>query len=259
LAVLRRVTSLTAPSGPVVNGECSLSLRKLSRRQPAAWWGTLMAEIKFSCPQCGQHISGNEQWSGRQIQCPACATTLTVPGAPPAPVAAATVPQSLVPQPPVSHGAKLSAGATQVPRSAVPGPVPLRQLAARPPRRQSPLLKYVGYAIVLAALGGAGYLFLPSLLSKIQDSANSKPTQAAPAANSGGAGPLGEVNAAMDVSESLDGGSSAQPRPVAVQQPVAAQTPAAPAARPAVRSTNDTSRARSRQPGRIGPASGGQQ
>ena len=56
-----------------------------------------MAEIKFSCPQCGQHISGNEQWSGHQIQCPTCATTLTVPRAPPPPAAAAPAPQSLVP------------------------------------------------------------------------------------------------------------------------------------------------------------------
>ena len=136
-----------------------------------------MAEIKFSCPQCGQHISGNEQWSGHQIQCPTCATTLTVPQALPPPAAVAPVPKSLVPQPPVSHGAKLSAGATQVARSTAPGPIPVRQPAARPPRNKSPLLKYAVYAIVLAVLGGAGYIFLPSLLSNIQDSGNSKPTQ----------------------------------------------------------------------------------
>jgi DNA-directed RNA polymerase subunit RPC12/RpoP len=217
-----------------------------------------MAEIKFSCPQCGQHISGNEQWSGRQIQCPACATTLTVPGTPPPPVAAAPVPKSLVPQPPVSQGARLSAGATQVTRSAVPGSIPIRPLAP-PPKKASPLLKYVGYAVVLAALGGAGYMFLPSLVSKMQDSANSKPTQAAPTSNRGGAGPLGEVNGAMDVSDALDGSSSPPPRPAAVRPPGAAQTPTTPAARPGVRSTNDTSRARSRLPGRIGPPGGGQQ
>jgi hypothetical protein len=54
----------------------------------------------------------------------------------------------------------------------------------------APLLKYVGYAIVLAALGGAGYLFLPSLLSKILDNVKSKPTETAPAANSGVSGHL---------------------------------------------------------------------
>jgi len=216
-----------------------------------------MAEIKFSCPQCGQHISGNEQWSGHQIQCPTCATTLTVPGTIPPPAAAAPVPKSLVPQPPVSHGPKLSAGATQVARSTAPGPTPLRQLAARPPRNSSPLLKYVVYAIVLVALGGAGYLYVPSLLSKIQDSANSKPTQTAPASNSGGAGPLGEVNGAMDVSDTLDGGSSSQPRRATARRPAATQTPAAPATNPAAGSTNSAPRAKPRRPGRIDPASGG--
>jgi hypothetical protein len=218
-----------------------------------------MPEIKFSCPQCGQHISGNEQWSGHQIQCPACATTLTVPGVPRPPAAAASVPKSLTPQPPVSHGARLSAGATQVARSTVPGPIPGRQPPARPPRSSSPLLKYAGYAIVLAVLGGAGYLFVPSLLSKMQDSSNSKPAQAAPAANSSGSGPLGEVNGAMDVSDTLDGGGSSQPRPAAARQPVAAQTSRTPAASPAVRATNDTSRARSRRPGRTDPAGSGHQ
>ena len=255
--VLRHVTSLTTPPGSVINGECSLSLRKLSRRQPVAWWETLMAEIKFSCPQCRQHISGDEQWSGRQIQCPTCATALTVPQVLLPPVAAPPVLKSPAPQPPPSHGPKLSAGVTQVPRSTAPGPIPHRQLAARPPRTENPLLKYVVYAIVLAALGGAGYMFVPSLLSKIQDSANSKPAQTAPASDRGGAGPLGEVNGAMDVSETLDGGSSSQPRPAAARHPVAAQTPATPAAGPAVRATNDTSRGRFRQPGRINPPSGG--
>jgi DNA-directed RNA polymerase subunit RPC12/RpoP len=221
----------------------------------------LMPEFKFSCPQCGQHLSGNEQWSGHQIRCPTCATTLTVPGVIPAPTTAAAVPKSLVPQPPVSHGAKLAAGATQVARSTNPGPMPLRQPATRPPRNESSLLKYAIYAIVLAALGGAGYLYVPSLLRKIQDIGNSKPAQAAPATTSTGSGPLGEVNGAMDVSDTLDGGSSSSPpRPAPARQPVAAPTPTAPtapAARPTVRGTNETLRARAKQSGRPGPAGGG--
>ena len=207
-----------------------------------------MPEFKFSCPQCGQRLSGNEQWSGHQIQCPTCATTLTVPQAPPPPTTAAPVLQSLVPQPPASHGAKLSAGATQVARSTVAGQAPRRQVAARPPRTSSHLLKYGVYAIVLAALGWAGFTFVPAMVSKIQDSTNSNPTQAGPAANSSGSGPLGEVNGAMDVSDALDGGSSSPRRPAPARQPAAAQTLTAPAPRPAVRSTNDTSRAKSRRP-----------
>jgi len=216
-----------------------------------------MPEIKFSCPQCGQHISGNEQWSGHQIQCPTCATTLTVPGAPPPPPAAAASAKSLVPQPPVSQGPKLSAGATQVTRSPAPGATPLRQPAARPPRNKSPLLKYAGYAVVLAAIGGAGYVFLPPLLSKIQDSGDSNPTQAAPAADRSGAGPLGEVNGAMDVSDALDGGSSSTPRRAPPRQPMAAQRPTPPTANPAARSTNDAARARFRQPMPPSPSGGG--
>ena len=213
-----------------------------------------MPEFKFSCPQCGQHLSGNEQWSGHQIQCPACATTLTVPQAPPASATAAPVHPSLVPQPPASHGPKLSAGPTQVTRSAVPGPIPRKQPPARPPRNSSPLLKYAVYAIVLAALGWAGFTYVPSWVSKIQDGANSKPTEAGTGANSGGSGPLGEVNGAMDVSDTLDGGSSAPARSAKARPPAATQTPTAPAASPAAGSTNNASRVRSRQPGRTGPA-----
>ena len=216
-----------------------------------------MPDFKFSCPQCGQHLSGNEQWSGHQIQCPTCAMPLTVPQAPAPLAAAAPVPQSLVPQPPASHGAKLSAGATQVTRSTVPGPIPRKQIMTRPPRNNSPLLKYAGYAVVLAALGWAGYTFVPPWLSKIQDGGNSKPTQGGPAANSGGSGPLGEVNGAMDVSDTLDGGSSSQPRPAAARPPAAAQTPTTPAARPAASSTNDATRVRSRKSGQTGPDSAG--
>jgi hypothetical protein len=217
-----------------------------------------MPEFKFSCPQCGQHLSGNEQWSGHQIQCPTCATTLTVPGVLLPPATSAPVPKPLIPQPPVSQGAKLAAGATQVARPSNPGPTPLRQPATRPPRSQSNLLKYAIYAIVLAALGGAGYLYYPTLVSKVQDIGNSKPAQAAPATSSSGSGPLGEVNGAMDVSETLDGGSSGSPppRPAPARQPAVAQTPTAPTApvaHPAVRGTNETLRARAKQSGRIDP------
>jgi hypothetical protein len=38
-----------------------------------------MNEFKFSCPQCGQHILCGTQWSGRQINCPACQQALVVP------------------------------------------------------------------------------------------------------------------------------------------------------------------------------------
>jgi hypothetical protein len=207
-----------------------------------------MAEIKFSCPRCGQHISGNEQWSGRQIQCPICATSLTVPGALPPQTPAAPAPESLVPQPPASSGPRLSAGATQVTRAPAPGAIPIRQLAERPPKRENPWLKYAAYALVLAALGGAGYIYGPSLLSKVQGGTDSKPIQVAPNPNAGGGGALGDVNGAMDVSDALDSSGSSAPRPARARPAATTQTPTPPGGNPAVKSTNNTSRARSRLP-----------
>ena len=39
-----------------------------------------MSDIKFSCPQCGQHIAAGQMWASRQIPCPKCQAVLTVPG-----------------------------------------------------------------------------------------------------------------------------------------------------------------------------------
>jgi DNA-directed RNA polymerase subunit RPC12/RpoP len=38
-----------------------------------------MSEFKFSCPQCGQKISGDQQYAGTQIACPACQNEIVVP------------------------------------------------------------------------------------------------------------------------------------------------------------------------------------
>jgi len=41
-----------------------------------------MAEFKFSCPHCDQHLQCNEQFSGREIQCPACNHLIRIPPVP---------------------------------------------------------------------------------------------------------------------------------------------------------------------------------
>ena len=41
-----------------------------------------MSEFKFSCPHCDRHIQCDEQYSGRQIQCPACDHLITIPLSP---------------------------------------------------------------------------------------------------------------------------------------------------------------------------------
>jgi hypothetical protein len=45
-----------------------------------------MIEFKFQCPKCGQKLSGDPANSGRQIACPTCQETITIPATAPAPV-----------------------------------------------------------------------------------------------------------------------------------------------------------------------------
>ena len=109
---------------------------------------------------------------------------------------------------------------------------------------------------MLAVLGGAGYLYVPSLLKKIQDSGDATPTQAAPASKAGRAGPLGEVNEAMDVSDTLDSGGGVASRPdVSKLPPALAPKSAAPAGQAAATPTNTTNRARAKQPRQTAPGS----
>ena len=42
----------------------------------------LMAEFKFSCPHCQQHLQCREEFSGRQIQCPTCQVLIRIPAVP---------------------------------------------------------------------------------------------------------------------------------------------------------------------------------
>jgi hypothetical protein len=162
-----------------------------------------MADIKFSCPECGQHISCGGAWAGHQLECPTCHNNIAVPNI------AASAPVS---------APKLAAGVTQVPRSTAHAPTsPARP---RPPRSGSDnsLLKYGVLLLVAVALAGVGYFYgLPLLNNALQQDSSAKPSADAKASQSGSAvgGPMGDVNSAMDVSDALDSGSSRKSRPVA--------------------------------------------
>lgn len=41
-----------------------------------------MSDLKFSCPRCEQHLQCDEQFSGREIQCPACNHLIRIPPVP---------------------------------------------------------------------------------------------------------------------------------------------------------------------------------
>jgi hypothetical protein len=187
-----------------------------------------MADLKFSCPQCGQHIGYEEAWAGVQIECPACHNSIIVPqlqrplAAPPA-----SIPVS---EPAKPAGARLAPGITQVPRSTAHAPAPAKKFIPQNRGGENALLKYSVMAVVVAALAGAGYFYgLPLITGALQQ--ESAPNQPAGAKSSQGGGsmggPMGDVSGAMDVSETLDAGSSStKTRPAASTNNTARPRPA---------------------------------
>src|ERR1043166_1246167 len=165
-----------------------------------------MAEITISCSHCGQRIVCDDQWAGQQTQCPACQTQFIVPSLAPSPPAAAA--QSTVGQPPTTSRHRLSAGATQVTRSNRPAPI---SRSARPPRKagRANFAGYIALAVILVVGGWAAFTYLPGLIGEVKEATSPSSTTSAstPAKSGGGATPLGEQNAAMDISDGLDGGT----------------------------------------------------
>lgn len=41
-----------------------------------------MSDLKFSCPHCEQRLQCDEQFSGREIQCPGCNHLIRIPPVP---------------------------------------------------------------------------------------------------------------------------------------------------------------------------------
>ena len=155
-----------------------------------------MADIKFTCPHCQQGIQCDQLWCGHEINCPTCQTGLVVPHVEAAPAAG----NPLVPKPPSGPAPRLSAGKTQVARSVTPTGV--AQKPFQPPAKKKtmgPVLKYALVVVGVAALGVGGYYYVWPLFGQAKDSFN-KTSEAAAKRPVGG-----EVGAAMDVNDTLDG------------------------------------------------------
>jgi hypothetical protein len=68
-----------------------------------------MADIKFACPHCQQHLQADSGYGGVQINCPACNGALIVPGTAAAPPPPAPAPYSAPPPaPPAPAAGQLS-------------------------------------------------------------------------------------------------------------------------------------------------------
>ena len=128
-----------------------------------------MADLKFSCPQCNQHIQCDVSYSGMQINCPSCQKAIVVPqapqpaSAPPAPVTPrADYEAPPPPPPPVSPPSLTTRQSTTVPASG-------RRFAGAPdpsgtpsPKPKSKALRNVlvitASVLVLAGLGAGGWI-----------------------------------------------------------------------------------------------------
>ena len=78
-----------------------------------------MADIKFSCPHCQQHIQAETSYVGLQINCPACRGSLIVPGTPAAAAPTYAAPPATPPPPPPSTATGCPSCGTPLPRGAV--------------------------------------------------------------------------------------------------------------------------------------------
>ncbi len=151
-----------------------------------------MADIKFSCPHCHQHITCDELWGGHQLQCPSCQGTLTVPArpAPAAPPPPPPPPRPVSASAPAagsgsshvfkapSGGPKLSLGKAHAPSgeagAAAAAPqksIPIRNLAPPPPKKANVILTIAKVVAVVAVLGVGGY-FGFTYLREWQDKSN---------------------------------------------------------------------------------------
>jgi hypothetical protein len=159
-----------------------------------------MADIKFGCPHCSQHITCDELWGGHQLECPNCKNPLTVPAKAAAPAAAAS--PSLVPKPPAAVEPRLSIGASQqsVAAASPQKVIPIRNLAPAAAKKRSPLVTYGVGALVLVGLAAGGY-YGYGWMNAMQDKVNTASKEAAKDADGGQVAHIAKLNAVLDATD----------------------------------------------------------
>lgn len=112
--------------------------------------------MKASCPNCGQHIMGEDAWAGMTVPCPNCGTQFQLPASaspPPVPPPPPPTVQSAPPRPQSSPGSAPSA--TIAPP--VPGPSKAVDAVAY-------VILFIPALLVWQAVGGIFGLFLGALI-----------------------------------------------------------------------------------------------
>ena len=170
-----------------------------------------MADIKFCCPHCNQHITCDELWGGHQLQCPSCQGTLTVPARPaPAPMPApapASAPaagsgSSHTYKPPAANAPRLTkAQAPAAEAGTPPKNIPIRNLTPPKPKKGNKIvmvLKVAGVVTVLAVAGYFGFIWLRKMQDKSNESARREESR-----HSGESqvGHIANLNSVLDATE----------------------------------------------------------
>lgn len=151
-----------------------------------------MADIKFACPHCSQHITCDELWGGHQLDCPSCKNALTVPGTAPPPASPAP---SLAPQTRLATPHAVAPAGGQPQRT-----IPIRNLAPPKPKKKNPVVTYSIAAAVLILLAAGGY-FGYDYVNKMQDKVNTSSKEAAKNADSGQVGHIAKLYGALDATD----------------------------------------------------------
>lgn len=180
----------------------------------------LMAEFKFSCPSCSQHIQLDELWAGHQIQCPGCQQTITVPTNPAtqAPAPAPSGPRGAPGPPAVPSSTRLSKSAAP---SASHGPAPAPQTRFTPGAAaaakasakpaQSKVVKIAGIGAGVVALGVGLYFGIPYILS-LNDKFAHNTREEAKKSDGGEMGHIANLYNVLDATEPGGRGLSGMPK-----------------------------------------------
>jgi len=152
-----------------------------------------MSDIKFSCPQCGQHITCDELAMGQSVACPVCQQTIVVPQMAAAPA----------PPPPTQPRITINRTAHQPAAAGAPPPartMPTYRTFTTEPEKKSGVKKAISIAVAVIAFGVGGY-FGFNWVYHLQQKTNAEMNEAAK--NSGG-GEMGETAAIYKTLDATD-------------------------------------------------------
>ena len=153
-----------------------------------------MSDIKFSCPQCGQHITCDELCMGMEVACPGCQQTLTVPQMAPAPAAA---PPPTQPRITINRTAHQPAAAAAPPPRTMPA---YRTFNPEPEPKKGGVKKLITIALVVIAFGVGGY-FGFNWVYQLQQKTNAKMAEAGKNSDGGEMGETAAIYKTLDATD----------------------------------------------------------